>query len=330
MTIENYNFNNDKTAISICAANRPEYFTQAIDSIYKQIDNRPTYVFLDITPDKNTKMQDEQANYALDKIPSAHIIKHQSHMGCGKNLIFAREYVFSYLRVARSFIIEDDFKLTPGYLDLCENMMDWTDKNYDNVGIVQAWGELAGKQKDRYLENKYSPFDVTACYSHWWSYLMSRKCWMQIRNLVTSFMEIFLCNIPTYGHRNHEAIMQWKHSIIQQLTPHKQQLKQNCQRPFSDDDKTGTRKAAMYVTGQDGITLMSLYMTNQIRVCPVLGRGKYIGVTGQHYNESVYNKHGFNDWKEYSTPEDATNKDFKEVEVYEQNSNIHVTAPNNI
>ncbi len=314
MKIEKYDFNENlnKTAICIVTAQRPKYFEQVLQSVEGQIGDRDVFVFIDF-PESKFSPSIQQKNIDLSKkyLPENQttLIVQQSNAGCGKSMVKAREWVFDHLLYGRAFIMEDDLVLSTGYFDLCENLMNWTDKNYSNVGMTQGWGEQGVK---RLAE----PFDVYACYDHFWSYLINRNCWIQLKPFFTQFMEMFMRNIPTYAHRNHQAIMQWKHNIIQQMTPNKQNfLNQGSPGGFPDNDEMGQRKSIMQTSGQDSVNLLGLYYTNQVRVAPVKGRSSPIGEYGIHFNPQVFARKGFDKWKMFQHPDDSTNKEFKAVSL---------------
>ena len=307
MTVESHNFKGKGTAVCLIGAIRTDYFRQVVDSLASQVGDRAVYAFLDVPPDGNRIYQDEQEGYFLNSIPNGHVVRQESHCGLGKQMIFARQYAFDYKKHKRAFVLEDDLVLSEGYLDFCENLMDWTDRNYDNVGIVQGWSERGHNLAN---SSGIGPFEVAACYDHFWGYLINQDCWQKIKPLLEVYLYTFLYDIPIYAHRDHRGIMQWKGNVIQSMQGVREIYKEHNKMPFLDDDKIGREKTCSTVTGQDAVTLMSTYMNNIVRVAPVLGRGTYIGVDGEHYNRSIFDNFGFNDWTEYSTRDDATNKEF--------------------
>lgn len=288
-----------KSPLIIVAANRPHYFQRVVDSIESQVSDRVVYCSIDLVNcDTNTQKQQEE--YIKSKIPHAKCLKQTQHLGCGNHMIFARRHMFENISAPRAFILEDDLVLAKHHLTLCDNIMDWCAQNYDNVGVVQAWNENHLTEQEK-LDNAAR---VENTQRHWWGYLMTRKCWFSIRDLLYEYQREFIGNLISYGHRDHRKIAWW----VQKKLAETQSQKFSKSFPVNKSEEGRILRAG--VTGQDGVTAIALYLAGLCKVATYANRGKYIGEWGVHKNPELYRQLGLDKIDMFEPDDDKDLKEF--------------------
>ena len=290
------------TAIGIAAYDRPDYLTHVVQALAKNpgIHTYPVYVFLDLPKDQT--LQDRQAAIARQALPQSVIIKRSVNWGCGRNIIDLRRQLFDSLGYARVFVFEDDAVPSSNYLPLMENLLDWAEDNFSNVGAVQGWCPCLHSfdSKKTRLQN------VEATFVNWWAYLMSKKCWESICSTLYYFEHTFLSG-QNYADRPHAIIREW--------------LKELRQEPaaianghvFPVDLGWHTRRAKHLGSapgGQDGTTAVSFDQKGWVRLCTQVNRCRYIGARGIHMSPERYKLAGFDAITLDEFAEDTSLKEF--------------------
>ena len=95
------------------------------------------------------------------------------------------------------------------------------------------------------------------------------------------FKKKYLKDQP-YSLRPHGAIQKWRQQF----------LKQKNRDGLEQDHKIAKAKIKAKITGQDAITLCSLYQNNLVRLQSTKSLAKYIGEFGQHFNPVIFKKQG--------------------------------------
>ncbi len=276
----------ENTAIALIGYDRPNYFKEVLATLATNPEfyKYPIFVFLDKTPDPAMGDAHVQLLHNLGITPAA-IIRRPHNYGCGRNIIDVRRQLFDNLGFDRVFVFEDDMMVTPEYMKLCENMMDWAEDNYDNIGVVQAW-ELC---KHDISYKKLNLESVFATFSNLWGYLMTRTCWDRIKEYLYRYEHLFLSG--PYGERNHELIRKW---LFQQLKLFTQNNIEGIHYPTTEQYVINKdRELTFPVSGQDGVTMTAIYLSGQMRLTTRVNRGYYIGETGIHQSPERYKMAGF-------------------------------------
>jgi hypothetical protein len=292
----------EKSAVVLVAANRPDYFQKSLTSIIDTLGDRQLIISLDFV---DPTSQSAQESIAQKLAPDAAIIKHNKNLGCGLHMIFARDNAMIDRRFERAFIMEDDLIVSPGYFDMCESILNWGLNNYNNIGVVQGWNEnmLTHAQKN----NVYNQVENTEC--HWWGYLMTRECWMSIKNLAMNEYKMYLSSLPKYGMRDSRMINGWARSMLDKkdMSPKAGGFPRN-QAEYNRVTKAGEIR----YSGQDSITQLGMFLADKMKIAPVAGRGQYIGERGIHFNPGIFKAMGLDKLTLYSHPSDSSNKDWIE------------------
>lgn len=289
--------------IVLIAANRENYFKQVFESIYPQVNNRHLHVFIDFCGD--SEVQQRHKKIVLDKIPTANIILREKHYGCGNNIIDARRYIFDEVGANYAFIMEDDLVISPSYIKLCENLMEWAELNYTNIGAVQSWNHCTLTENEK--GNKEN--EIYTTYYNWWGYLLKRSAWDSIKDYLYEFQDRFLRKISHYNFRNHKSINDWmKQKQLKTTLPEGERLAPTCD--FSK------QKLDMYinkslVTGQDAATMRAFLNAGLARITTVANRSLYIGASGVHKTPHLYAKMGYDKINMFIGKNDDNLREFK-------------------
>jgi len=276
------------TATALIGYDRPDYFKEVVTTLAAnpEFHQYPLFVFLDKTPDSATTKAHLKVLRDLAIEPAA-VIRRPLNFGCGRNIIDVRRQLFDHLGFDRIFVFEDDMMVTPEYMKVCENLMDWAEENYDNIGVVQAW-DLC---KHDMSYKKMNLDSVYATFNNLWGYLMTRKCWDRIKEYLFRYEDLFL-NVE-YGQRNHELIRKW---LFHQINYFEGARVNGIHYPTSPQYLDEKEKSLTFpVSGQDGVTMSSIYLTGQVRLTTRVNRGYYIGEEGIHQTTERYKMAGFHD-----------------------------------
>ncbi|MDT9225496.1 MAG: glycosyltransferase [Limnospira sp. PMC 1279.21] len=199
-----------KAAVSISAYNRPEYFKQVVESL----ENNPESSFLDFyffLDGGQESAQEENAKIITNSsIVNKHIIARHNNWGLGRNMIEARCTLFDVCGYDRVLVLEDDMVLSPYYIGLIFRLLDWSEANFDDVGVVQGWFPCQWNR-----EEKLHHLDkVCVGNPHWWGYALSRKVWDEIKSLLYEYEDRFLKD-RAYSQRDDHAIREFYKKILE-------------------------------------------------------------------------------------------------------------------
>lgn len=272
--------------IVLIACNRFNYFKQVVDSLKHQVKNRDVYLFLDKPLDNsstefhNSYFQESFAkhNYCFSYIRT-------EHFGCGLNIIDARNTVFQN-NIEAAFIFEDDLVVSPNYIALTEEFYNKYTQTHFNVGSFQCWSECHLPLE----EKKNRTLDVFSTYENLWGYLLSKRCWEDIKPMIMEYSELFLKKNTDYRNRPHQDIYRW---ILFQHIKHPRYLFPLSYINNKDEESGRISYMKQFITGQDAVTIHSMYIKGYTRLATVVNRAKYIGETGVHKNPAMFRKMGY-------------------------------------
>jgi hypothetical protein len=311
-----------KVAIGIAAATRPEYLERTLQAIAANPESSewPTFTFLDAHPDgRQAYATDRQEEMIHEYLPECVIIRRPVNFGCGRSIIDLRRQLFDVLGYKRVFVMEDDCLITRNYFKYCMSLMDWAEETFSNVGAVQGHNicHMQASDKPKHLH------EVLATSTNWWAYLMSKKCWDSMRDLIYTFENKFLTALD-YSHRPHNAIREWFRTVLHEGQEERGVKK----RRFQENSWSLERRAAYFddpPTGQDAATMISFYLRGWFRLAPVVNRSYYIGKRGIHYNPSAYAKDRWGQMEMATYDSDA---DITEFETFAEDPSSLVPPPN--
>ena len=276
------------TAIGIAAATRPEYFEKTLQSVAanSEVERFPTFLFLDCHPDHRQSLITEQHRLIAKKyLPKCVIVERPVNFGCGRNIIDLRRQLFDVLGYEKVFVLEDDCIVSKNYFDFVENLLDWSDSKFSNVGVVQGHNFciISDSVKKKHLGK------VVSTSTNLWAYLMKKKCWDSISDYLYKFEDHFLTAIE-YMHRPHAAIRDWLRAISHDGFS---SLGKNPV-PLSDSEIEKREKFTdSPPTGQDAVTNYASWIAGWERLAPLVNRTLYIGKSGIHQDPASFERNGF-------------------------------------
>lgn len=153
----------------------------------------------------------------LNYFPNAIIKMRQFHFGLDLNVIFSLNEAFSLYNYDRVFYIEDDVYCDPTCLETLENLMNWTDKNLDNIGIVQSWNNIL--VNDFYLNLHglqnldcsktftYKENEIAYAGQNFWGALISKTCWNNVSPYIIKHYNSYINNNNVFDFRNFQDIL---------------------------------------------------------------------------------------------------------------------------
>jgi hypothetical protein len=276
------------TAIGIAAATRPEYFEKTVQSIASnpEVEKIPTFLFLDCHPDRRQSQITAQHKVIAKKhLPHCVVVERPVNFGCGRNLIDLRRQLFDVLGYEKVFVLEDDCIIAKNYFKYTQNLLDWADENYSNVGIAQGHNfcVMSSDVKKKHLAK------VSATGTNLWAYLMKKECWDSISETLYKFESHYLTAIE-YMHRPHKAIRDW----FRVLSHDGSMTRGDSPVPLGKTELFTREKFCQTPpTGQDAATNISFWAAGWERVAPVVNRTLYIGKHGIHYTPEQFEADGF-------------------------------------
>jgi hypothetical protein len=294
-------------AIAIVGYNRPAYFTQMLDGL--AANPLPTtwrvFAFLDGGP------QSTQADLTaiIKASPLAARIQIEPmpfNMGTGRNLIAARRMLFEDYGFERVMVLEEDCVIGPDYLAVCNNLMNWSQQTYDNVGAVSGWNMCFMDFEHKSLHAKH----VGVSNSHWITYMMTRACWYRIRDMLHEYEARFLQPYASYKARPHVEIRKWIRNLVLKADGYRGGNSVPMGMP-GGFDAVKYFDRDVFASGQDACTAAAIYCAGMVKLSTLVNRALYIGIDGEHGNRSNFDAAGFGRMTLDPIPGDATNTNFE-------------------
>ena len=298
------------TAIALIGYDRPKYFGQVLASIARNPEAKdwPLFVFLDGPAGAE---QDEQARaVALSDIANPYVVQYDGNVGCGLNIIMARQYLFDRLEFDRVFIMEDDLVISPHYFGLVSRLMDWCEAEYSDIGVVQGYWHC----RENVDWKRQHLADVATGNPHWWGYLMTRPAWNAISPMMMEYAGMFLQGRP-YWQRDEVGIRIWARSKLLAWDGRyrgERQFPHHWREHYNYWQRT---EHPLPASGQDGMTALSLQVAGLKKVCTVVNRGVNIGASGMHTNAASWQRNRMDEIKLDVFDEDKTLSEFEVVEA---------------
>ena len=247
--------------VVVIGYNRPKYFERVIKSLESnpESQNLPFFFFLDGGPESSQAKYNEIIEKY--KFPLKTIINRDRNLGCGLNIIDAREHVFDRLGFDAAMIFEDDLIPADNYIKTVFNMLDQMPS-----AMCQAW---TPDHRSRDEKLKFIG-EIKISEDNFWGYALTRETWGKIKHKLYEYRDLFLRNKP-YRQRNDKEIRDW----IQAQTNHSYFIHPNVP------------------TGQDAITNLALLLADVPRYSTTVNYGIYIGKEGIHATLEIFNSKGF-------------------------------------
>lgn len=177
-----------KTAILLIAYKKFDILDQVIDALAK---NKHYDLIVNFDYHNELDQYEKIKAKILSYFPNANVSMRSKNFGVNLNVICSIHDAFYKHGYDRIFYIEDDVYCNPTCLETLENLMNWTDANLDNVGMVQSWNynilnkeystkyyELHGLTNLDYSAScAFTDNEIAYTYQNFWGCLISKKCW---------------------------------------------------------------------------------------------------------------------------------------------------------
>ena len=258
--------------VVVIGYNRPRYFEKVVKSLESnpESQNLPFFFFLDGGPESRQAEYNEIIK--KHKFPLKTIINRDRNLGCGLNIINAREHVFDRLGFDAAMIFEDDMIVSPYYIGLGFRLLQQFPDN-----CVQCWSKCI--QTREWKINKLNR--VVTGKAHFWGYTLNKTTWNRISPILKEYQAKFLAD--PYRDRDDNAIREWFGTLVEHPS---------------------------HATGQDAATEIALRVSKIKRIITMVNRGKYIGKEGIHLTSIGYEKARFGQVNLDIFPEDIEIKEF--------------------
>lgn len=188
-----------KTAILLIAYKKFDILEQVIDALAK---NKHYDLIVNFDNHDELEAYEKIKTKILSYFPDAIISMRPKKFGVNLNIICSLNDAFEKYNYDRIFYIEDDVICSSTCLETLENLMNWTDKHLDNVGIVQSWNfnlqeqpyttnyyQMHGLDNLNYSDTcTYAENEIGYTYQNFWGCLISKKCWDIIKpNIINHY-----------------------------------------------------------------------------------------------------------------------------------------------
>lgn len=264
-----------RTALALLGYNRPDYFERCAKSLAgnTHFDEVDCFAFLDGGPQS-------QLTYYLPSIkrfiPRCELHPRDKNLGCGRNAILARQYLFETLKYDNVIVVEDDVVLTKDYIRFLLALADWA-QDYSELGIISAFSPILHPPGTKDCRAS----DVFLGDTNWISYLMPKATWEKLSPDLLEYADRFLQQ--DYQHRDHKKIREW---VTYKLFRSSPEALYNSAIPSEvvlfwqkQVNKFFIGKGA---TGQDGVTCAMLVRHGLAKLATRVNRCIHIGLHGTH------------------------------------------------
>jgi hypothetical protein len=314
---------NQSTGVMVVAFNRPEYLKELLASIEKNPESKtlPFYFMLD----GGTRAKQEELSALIKASPIKHkyIIARERNYGCAKNHIDGRRFMFDWCNYKRVIEIEEDVKVSPHYFKVLLNLDKWARERYANVGMTQCFTYcfLDKKEKEQRLQ------EVAHFPKGWWSlvtFCYTKEVWDKMKPVLYEYETRFVDKIPLTDEFAKERsqpgyskyakdIRAWARSLLR----HRATITKGDKQIFPEGDSKLTKwfKQSKFMTNQDVMMGLSLWLAGYIKLQTIVNRAMHIGEVGLTYTPELFELWKHSQVKLDIFKEDATLKEFKEVRI---------------
>lgn len=205
--------NTTKTAILLIAYKRFDILDEVIEALNK---NKHYDLIVNFDHHDDIQNYEKTKKKILNYFPNAIVKMRPQQLGLNLNVIVSLQEAFYNYDYDRIFYIEDDVYTDPTCLETLENLMNWTDKNLPNAGMVQSWNNnlandyyinLHGLQDLNYFKTcTYAQNEIAFTGQNFWGALISKKCWNAINPYVAKHF-LALCQYQTFDFENYQELL---------------------------------------------------------------------------------------------------------------------------
>lgn len=283
------------TAILITAYNRPEYFQKVLEAIAQNPESEEIAIFIFVDGGPNAKQQEHIEIFSSFRFPHGYLIAHEENLGCEKNVIDSRRFMFDHCGFERVIIMEDDHVISPDGIALLLRMHEWGKRNIEGFGAVTLWSDrkLSQEEKINHLTVLTEPYRRKMKASKqgqeyyilplYWVFCIDKEVWDEIKEMQYEYEKRFILT-PKFDRKLNPQIYRWEREKLLQA-------KELYDRTDPARSKIlGNPISIPLVPFQDGVTEVSLREKGRRYVIPAVNRMENIGVYGLHFNPGLWKR----------------------------------------
>ncbi len=272
-----------KPAILIVCYNRPAHVKQCLAHLSRNADisaGLPVYVFMDGGP-KSTQMENLAALSAFSGMNTIPVVK-GTNIGSFNANTEAKSYVFD--RGHDSVILlEEDVYAGPYYITLIRRVLEWLEKDFDNIGMVGS-SIMCHMTAEEKRESLCQVVDTGASSCN---FIMSKWVWDTIRSEMEAYGADFFPGVHTIeGIAKCHAWVKGQAARIHELGSRKFP----CHWSMPPAHMYRSMRTAL---GQDAIMDLLLRCHGLTRATTSVNRVLHAGVVGENADENWYYQHGY-------------------------------------
>lgn len=292
------------TAIAMPAFNRTEYLKTSLEALAQNPETQELALVFFLDGGPKAKQKEIRQIIESFHFPHCFIVAHRNNLGCERNTIELRSFVFDHCKFRRAVIMEDDLVISPQGIGLLLRMHDWAEENIENFGAITLWSNATESREEKqqsldilldaprkaiyrkwttrtkghYANLIDSPQNVTYYDIPWyWVFCMSRQVWEQTRDTQFEYLDRFVDRKNPKA-LDHPAIRHWILAKLLDAKAHLENTNPELLQNF------GEERFVPFASGQDGITDLSLREKGLRYIMPAVNRMMNIGEYGDHFN----------------------------------------------
>ena len=286
--------NNQETAVLIVAYNRPEYFSECIQSLEKnkEAQNIPFIFALDGGLESKQKENLEIIKKA--KLKHKIILLRHRNYGCPKNHIDAYRFVFDWCAFKKMIMVQEDILVTPTYITFILNFHTWATTTYTNIGAVHGFSYCFLSPEEK--QKKQSLIAEDNIYWLFRTFCMDSHAFHKIKPIMYRY-EYFIDQIPAtkeYAKMRSkpglwdgaDCIRAWMHNLIDTRSNKKNNLL-SLNSSYTHMFRQEFLSKNAYVN-EDNIMAFSFFMHDLVKLRSMVNRvitiGKY-GISENSFSE---------------------------------------------
>ena len=204
------------TCVCIFAFDRPQYFSQLVESLETQLTNEHVVMFLDGPTPRHSEIDRQRILQNVEvlhkRIPWAKVNKARNNLCVAQNQWWGLTTVFCQAKYSRAVIMEDDVVLGRNALRSVYNMMPLLDIMKRSIAINLGYRNYDDNMFLRIVDPYPSENDVKdGCrqindHLHYWAWATTRDKYMLMKKDYDHFFHTFFKNV-VYKQRKVHAIM---------------------------------------------------------------------------------------------------------------------------
>jgi hypothetical protein len=281
-----------KTALFTASFNRPDIFLEVLKGLEQNIDDLENIdVFHYIDGGAGSKQKEIAAHIEASKLPCAGIVLREENYGVGRNLIGARRDLFDNKGYERIILVEEDLIPGPNFIKTTLHLANWA-KQYDDVGMVQAWNLPKEKMTGDHLDL------VEPSHTHFVTYCLDVDVWDEIKETLYEYENKYLTGV-SYQNKKWRAIRKKFMKPRYFTERHIRKGSLLLPKDYVHPPPFGPKLKRTVPTGQDAITSLALWEKGFVRIVTLAPRALLKGEYGVHCNPEIFDSLGLNNQGEY-------------------------------